>query len=96
MILGQKIAVFGPKKGHFGQLGPQNGLKCPPEAKDIWNGPQMLPPIAPDWCEYISGVLDQGPVEVSKAELIPFLGQILTFPSQQYWFFSDWVCEWQG
>ena len=26
MVSGQKNSIFGPQKGHFGQLGPRNGL----------------------------------------------------------------------
>ena len=56
----------GSGKVKIGQNVAQNGpcfwlwsfLEAPKWVKVPWNGPQMIPPIAPDWFESISGVLD--------------------------------------
>ena len=50
--IGQNIAQNWPR---FWLWSPLEAPKC---VKDPWNGPQMIPPTAPDWFESISGVLD--------------------------------------
>ena len=57
-------------------------IEAPKWVKDTRDGPKMIPPIAPDWFESISGVLDpfRGLQRAPKPWARPILDHILTLP----------------
>ena len=57
LCMPKKNSVFGPKKGHFGQSGPQNGLpssQTPPTGKPRY--PELPQDMGDLWSHWVSSV----------------------------------------